>query len=232
MDKICDIYEDIEKIIYSDVDVVFADDISELWDIDLTDKYIAAVKNPFMKYSENELSHLNPEHYEKLKNSYFAGGIWVLNLKQMRENDLELKMMKVIADEAIIKRWPDQDIMNIACDNRVAYIPLNYIAYPYMRDLLTQTDFTSHYTREELWDSIINPKIVHYANIKPWQAPVGYGDIWWDIFNYLKLPKTSIFEQKEPVNKLKKKYKRYKKLSMFLGLIIIVLLVFLIWRIK
>lgn len=221
-----------DKIIYSDVDIVFADDISELWDIDLTDKYLAAVKNPFMKYSKNELSHLKPEHYEMLKDSYFAGGIWVMNLATIRADNLEQRMIEVLEDETIVKRWNDQDIMNISCNNRVAYIPLNYIAYPYIRDLLTQTDFTSHYIRDELWDSIINPKIIHYANIKPWKAQVHYGDVWWDIFRFLKLPRTSIFEEEKQINPYKKKYKKYKKLSLFLGLVIIVLLGFLIWRIK
>jgi len=221
-----------DKIIYSDVDVVFMDDISELWDIDLTDKYLAGVKDPFMKYSKRELSHLNPEHYEKLKDSYFAGGIWVMNLAKIRADNLEQRMIEVLKDETIIKRWNDQDIMNISCDNKVVYIPLNYIAYPYMLDLLKLPDFPSHYTRDELWDSIINPKIVHYANIKPWQTTVRYGDIWWDIFDYLKLQRTSIFQEVKISNPFKKKYKKYKKLSKFLGLIIIVLLGLLIWRLK
>ena len=223
-------FEKYDKIIYSDVDVVFADDISELWDIDLTDKYIAAVKNPFMKYSENELSHLKPEHYEKLKDSYFAGGIWVMNLTKIRADNLEQRMLDILNDKTIVKRWNDQDIMNISCDNKVAYLPLNYIAYPYLPDLLQLPNFESHYSRDELWDSVLNPKIVHYANVKPWQDTVRYGDIWWDIFNFLKLPKTAIFKKQK--NKYKKKYKHYKKLSLFLSVIIVILLGLLMWRIQ
>lgn len=217
-----------DKIIYSDVDVVFADDVSELWDIDLTDKYIAGVKNPFIKYSENELSHLKPEHYAKLKDTYFAGGIWVMNLTKIRADNLEQRMLDILNDETIVKRWNDQDIMNISCDNKVAYLPLNYIAYPYLCDLLQLPNFESHYSRDELWDSVLNPKIVHYANVKPWQDIVRYGDIWWDIFNFLKLPKTAIF--KKQTNKYKKKYKHYKKLSLFLSVIIVILLGLLMWR--
>ena len=217
-----------DKIIYSDVDVVFADDISELWDVNIEGKYIAAVKNPFMKYSEKELSHLKPEHYEKLKDSYFGGGIWVLNLGEIRSDELEQKMWHITCDEKIIKSWPDQDIMNIACDNKVVFIPLNYIAYPYMYDLLQRPDFISHYTTDELWDSIINPKIIHYANIKPWKAEVRYGEIWWDIFKFLKLPETQIFEK--TLSPHKKKYKKYKRLSLILGITLILLLGILVRR--
>ena len=185
-----------DKIIYSDVDVVFNDDISELYDIDLTDKYIAAVKNPFMKFSEHELSHLSPENYEKLKNTYFGGGIWVLNLAQIRKDNLEEKMIEIINDKTIIKRWNDQDIMNLACDNKVAYIPLNYIGFPYLLDIIQKDNWDSHYSRDELYDSIINPKIIHYAANKPWNAVTNLDTIWWQIYKYLELPKTSIIKDK------------------------------------
>ncbi|MDR2772543.1 MAG: glycosyltransferase family 8 protein, partial [Elusimicrobiota bacterium] len=83
----------LDKIIYSDVDVVFMDDISELWDLDLEDNYIAAVKNAFMKFDNNELSHLSYENKTKFENTYFAGGIWVMNVKKIREDNLEKKML-------------------------------------------------------------------------------------------------------------------------------------------
>lgn len=199
-----------KKIIYSDVDVVFTDDISKLWDIDLHEKYIAGVKNFAMQYYPNELSHLKPEHHKMLKDTYIAGGIWVLNLDLIRHDDLESEMMRIITDKTIIKRWNDQDIINIACKNKVAYIPLNYISYPYMLNHLMLDDFVSHYSVRELWDSIINPKIVHYADKKPWKTKVRYDDIWWDIFYFLKLPKTKIFADIQDVNQ--RKYLKYKRL--------------------
>jgi len=215
-----------DKIIYSDVDVVFKGDFSELWDIELGDNYIAAVKSAFLKYSKDELSHLKPEHYAKFKDSYFAGGIWVLNLKKIRVDNLEEKMMDVVRDKTIIKRWNDQDVMNIACDNKVYYLPLNYISYPYMTDLLRKPEFESHYSKEELWDSVLNPKIVHYAAQKPWKAKVRYSDIFWDIFYYLKLPRTSIFQ---PVlDKYRKKYLRMKNIVVILGITVLVLSLILI----
>lgn len=199
-----------DKIIYSDVDCVFVDDISELIDTNLEGKYIGAVKNAFMKFYSTELSHMKPEHYQKFKDTYFAGGIWVLNLKKIREDNLERKMIDIINDNTIIKRWNDMDIMNIACDNNVEYIPLNYIAYPYLLDEMQKKGFKSDFSREELYDSIINPKIIHYAAIKPWNNNPKYSEVWWTIFNYLKLKKTKIF--REASSEIVKKYKKYKKL--------------------
>ena len=122
-----------DKIIYSDVDVVFMDDISEIYNIDLKNNYVAGVKDPFLKYSSYELSHLKPIVLEFLKDCYLCGGIWVLNLDLIRKDNLENKMRKIIADDSIVKRWPDQDIMNIACEGRVTFLPLNYIACVYIR---------------------------------------------------------------------------------------------------
>lgn len=214
-----------EKIIYSDVDIIFMDDISDLLNVNLDEKYIVGVKNPFMKWNQNELSHLNKEYYEMLKDSYIGGGIWVMNLKKIREDNLEQKMLEIINDDSIIKRWPDQDIINIACKNKIGFIPLNYISYPYLPDLLQKEDFISDYSREELYDSIINPKIIHYAAGKPWHYNAKKAEIWWDIFNYLKLPKTKIFTKQEE-NNFNKKIKKYKIL--FNIFLIISILLFLL----
>ena len=199
-----------EKIIYSDVDIIFTDDISDLYDVDIQDKYIAGVKNPFTRYSEHELSHLKPEHYKMLHDKYIAGGIWVMNLKKIREGNLEEKMLNIVKDTSIEKRFPDQDIVNIACEGNVGFIPLNYISYPYMIDLLEKPEFESDYTREELYDSIINPKIIHFAASKPWNNNPKYSNLWWTYFNYLNLEKTKIF--KDHIERDTLRYRKYKKL--------------------
>lgn len=220
-----------EKIIYSDVDVVFVDDISELFDCDLNENYILGVNNPFTKYSSDELSHLKPEHFEFLKDKYLAGGIWVMNLEKIRKDNLEERMMEVIQDETIIKRWNDQDIVNIACNGKTGLIPLNYIFYPYMLKLLNDKNFKSVYTRDEMFDSIINPKIIHYAAQKPWNNNPELSQIWWTVWDSLGLEKTSIF--KKYVDKKEIKLKKYKKLTnLFLALFILSVLLNLTFAIK
>lgn len=215
-----------DKIIYSDVDVIFTDDISELWDVDLADNYLAAVKSPFMKYSNDEFSHMKPEHYEQLKDSYFAGGIWVMNLKKVREDNIEQRMWDIMKDDTIIKRWPDQDIMNIAFLGKVTFLPLNYISYPYMAELLRKPQFQSHYTREELYDSLINPKIIHFANAKPWNNAPKYSNLWWTFFDYLGLEKTKIFKDYNPQTE---KMKKYKKRCGILEIVCVVLVMIAVW---
>lgn len=213
-----------DKIIYSDVDVVFADDISDLWDVSLEDAYLAGVRGFLLKYDEHELSHLKPEHYQLLKDSYLAGGIWVVNLKKIREEDLEAKMLEIIKDDTIVKRWNDQDVMNIACAGKVKFLPLNYIGYPYLWEYLAKPDFTSHYTRNELHDSVLHPKIIHYAGRKPWNsAGVGYDENWWAIADYLELgcerPPRFLEEER---SRLKRRVNRYRR-RLYASLVVTVL---------
>ena len=222
-----------KKIIYSDVDVIFVADISELYDVNLDGKYIAGVRDAFMKYQPNELSHLPRKYYEKLKDCYIAGGIFVLNADMIRRDHLEDKMIETIKDHSIPKRWLDQDILNIACDTKVGYIPLSYISYPYLIDLLKDPNFSSHYSREELYDSILKPKIIHFAGQKPWKEKTNYGSLWWSYYHYLNLPRTSIFNPLESVehkkeHRYKKKYEKYKRIACVSFCLLILLSAFLL----
>lgn len=199
--------KNIDRIIYSDVDVIFVKNIAEIYDVDLEDCYLAGIRNAFSDASDFELSHLSKENYELLKDSYLAGGLLVFNLKKIRNDNLEEKMFSVIMDDTIEKRWNDQDILNISCKGKVNFLKLNYISYPYLYENLVDRDnplMSRLYTRDELYDSLINPYIIHFAAKKPWNSQPNYSNLWWTIFDYLKLPQSSIFK----VNRFEPKIKR------------------------
>ncbi len=201
-----------DRILYSDVDVVFMDDISELFERDITNVYVEGVMSAFIKTDAKEFTHLKPEHYEGLKDSYIAGGIWVLNLAKIRQDKLEQKILDVVRDNTIIKRWPDQDIMNIACMGHIGFLPLNYISYPYLLERMNQPGFESHYSREELYDSLMNPKVLHYAGDKPWKVvECQTTETWFDSFHYLRLKETFPTFCAKPQDQWKKKARKYRK---------------------
>ena len=207
-----------DKIIYSDVDVIFVDDVSELYNVNLDGKYVAAVKDALMAYEANELSHLPTNYYEKLKDTYFGGGIFVLNADLIRHDNLEKEMIRIIMDNSIPKRWLDQDILNIACKNKVEYLSLSYVSLPYLIDWLKNPNFSSHYSKEELWNSILKPKIIHFAGVKPWRDNTSYSGLWWSYWHYLNLPRTSIFNPLESAEhkkecRYKKKIRKYRRIA-------------------
>ncbi len=220
-------FPNLDKIIYSDVDVIFVSDISNLYFQDMQDNYFYGVKSAFMKWEKNELSHLSKKNFNDLKDSYIAGGIFIANLKQIRKDKIEEKMMKIIEDKAIEKKWPDQDVINLACKGKIGFIPLNYISYPYLIDYLNNKNFDSHYSKEELFDSIIKPKIIHFAAEKPWNGSPNYSNLWWTIFNYLNLQITPIFSNKKYI-KDKESYLKYKKYKSLYKIVLSILGIFIL----
>jgi len=65
------IFPNLDRILSIDMDTIVNENISDLWDLDLTNYYIAAVE-------ETELS--------EEEGSYFNMGVAMLNLKKIRED--------------------------------------------------------------------------------------------------------------------------------------------------
>lgn len=170
-------FDKYDKIIYSDVDIVVMKDISKLYDIDLEDTYLASFKTPAFLYHETE--HLE----EKIRDKYFGGGLWILNLKKMREAHLDKKIISIMNNKNLKILWHDQDIMNIACDGNVKYFSYEYVSLPHWYYELKNKDyFDEIYKNRELEDAMMRPAIIHYAGIKPWvkrSRPPRTYEIWY-----------------------------------------------------
>lgn len=176
-----------DRIIYSDVDFVFRDDISELWDFQLDGAYMAGVRSPTLKSWPQYLSHFKPEHRAMLEDCYLAGGILIMDLKRFREDNLEERMLEIIRDDTIVKRWNDQDILNLACRGNVRFLSLRYYALPFLDEIMRTSGYAGVYSREELYDCVLRPKIIHFAAHKPWLERMNWDCEWWYIADYLKL---------------------------------------------
>ena len=152
-----------DKIIYSDVDIVVVEDISDLYDIDLENKYIAGVKVP--KFLDHQFSHVD----KKFLGKYVGGGLLVLNLNKMREDKLGEKILDIINNPPYRLIWNDQDVINLACDLNVTYFSYQYVSIPCWYDLLKNMNYEDeYYPNKEFYNTVFNPKIIHYAAAKPW----------------------------------------------------------------
>lgn len=105
------IFPDLDRILTIDVDTIVNENISELWDLDLTDYYLAGVE-------EIEVS--------KREGSYINMGVAMLNLKKMREEHKD--------DELIFNlntfwyRWNEQDAINQMFRDQILILPSDYNA--------------------------------------------------------------------------------------------------------
>jgi UDP-glucose:(galactosyl)LPS alpha-1,2-glucosyltransferase len=162
-----------DVILYSDVDVCVVDDISEIYEHKLGDNFIAGCRLP--KRDAGGVLHL-PERFHA---GYVAGGIWLMNLRQMRAENLTERIIAIMLNPPFRLIWNDQDVMNLACETRTGHLSYRYCAIPRWKTELKLLGYADeYYPNGELREALYRPKIVHYASNKPWDGPCDDDDLW------------------------------------------------------
>jgi lipopolysaccharide biosynthesis glycosyltransferase len=140
-----------DKVLYLDSDIVALKDLSELFNTDITDYYVAAV--------EDKSGHMMRCRIKSIKEDepFFNSGVQLINLNKFRENKLEEKFMEALRSHGI---YTDQDAMNDVCYGNILSLPLKYNIVP--------CEEYKH-RRDEAVEAIADPVLLHYWS-KPWQA--------------------------------------------------------------
>lgn len=116
------IFSQYDKILYLDGDILVLDDVSELYNTDINDKYAAVVKD--YKVTTYKTPHLERLHIEKKHKYYWNSGMMLLNLKKMREDNITEKLFDYRKNG--INFFMDQDAFNVVFEENVIYLPLKY----------------------------------------------------------------------------------------------------------
>lgn len=77
-----------DKLLYLDIDIMIANDIKQLWDIDVTDYEYAAVKEKYGCWL--------------IRPDYFNAGMLLLNMAKIRETGLLVKARKLIRTKKLL----------------------------------------------------------------------------------------------------------------------------------
>jgi len=166
-------FDSYDVILYSDVDICVVDDISDIFELNLGSNYIAGCRIP--KMFEEGIKHIPL----RVRKHYVAGGIWLMNLKQMRMDKLEDRIIGLMINPPFRLLWNDQDIMNLACETKIAYLSYRYCSIPRWEVQLNLAKYhDEYYPHGELREAMCRPKIVHYAANKPWDGPCDKGELW------------------------------------------------------
>ena len=175
---------DLDRILYTDVDVLFRGDISKIWELDLDGKLIAGVRGAVNLSDKWEWNRTRTywKDLEEVKGSYINAGVTMLNLNEMRLRKLPQQWRNMAGQKFY---YQDQDILNLSCKGKVAFLSPVYNSMAYM----TAEDFGQFvtegiYTQEEANAAYENPIILHYAGDKPWKCyHTNHGSLWWDYVN-------------------------------------------------
>lgn len=160
---ILDLPDYVDKIIYLDADIVVNVDPADLFNVDLSTNYLAAVRDPMMtswcigKQRESEIKNLEQLGISECKD-YFNAGVMLIDLALWRKSYSTDYFLNV----AISKEWLwfDQDVLNKEFYGRVLYLDQtwNFMTCTEDKHRALLFDRLGYPYREH---SI--PKIIHYA---------------------------------------------------------------------
>ena len=169
---------ELDKILYLDCDIIVRQDLARLWEeIDLGDNYLGAVYEAAIEGQAERFRALGCDPAK-----YFNSGFLLMNLKQMREENVSEKLLE--ACRVPYLEFPDQDALNQVCQDRV--LPLSPL-YNSIRTFFIpkyKPDFVRQYG-EELWGKVQREATIHYTGGKPWNLFTVQFDVWWRVYDTL-----------------------------------------------
>ena len=152
-----------DKGIYIDSDVVLTEDIARLYDIDIGDNFLGACNDlsiadipPLVAYTEQMVG--------VDKSEYINSGVLLMNLKKLRESDLEGHFLHLLNTYHIDSVAPDQDYLNAMCNGKIYYLDEAWDAMP-----------------NDAREPLAKTNLIHYNLFsKPWcYDNVQYADEFW-----------------------------------------------------
>lgn len=108
---------DLPRIIYLDSDLLVNCDIQELWDIDISDYFLAAV--PDKDVVEGRIWAYPVSIHEMKREAYFNSGVIYMNLNKIRENGNMRKLVENYLKNNKKNNLSDQDALNVIYQEKV-----------------------------------------------------------------------------------------------------------------
>lgn len=197
-----------KRILYIDGDTIIKNDITSIFNFDISDYYAAAVLDDF------GIEFFKVDKTTGITN-FFNSGMLYINCELFNNEELEEKLFE--CKEKYFKNWSmDQNTLNKIFMNKVKLIDLKYNLMLYnilvMRIGIDKLNLR-HKTGYQSMDELINNSVmVHFNNKfdKPWEFYDCYmADEWYEIFKQtpfglLPMERKSL-TTKHPIDELEKK---------------------------
>ena len=196
---------DIDKILYLDCDIIVKGSLNGVFDIDMTDKAIAAAEDIFT-YSDIRQKTLG----YPVESGYFNSGVLLMNLDYWRKNDIIKKCFQYLTDNYDKLSANDQDVLNAVLWDKRVLLPLKY---NYQVQFLSKYFFElqNEEVKKEVLSSYTSPIIIHYAYaIKPWSIMYYLKPFWEEWVHYKNISQwkhiCSTLPTRKPLNNIIKRF--------------------------
>lgn len=194
--QLAGILKDIKKCLYLDVDIIVRGDLTELYETDMDDCYIAGVKAAGYYFPEEKREKTRKLLEVEELNQYVNAGVLIFNLEKIRNDNLENVFQELLKND-----YPsqDQDILNKACYGGIKLLPPFYNAMNkynfYEADSYEKEECVRLcFTKDEWMKTYENPLIIHFADKrKPWEdLTIAYSKEWWKYAGDADITKESL----------------------------------------
>jgi lipopolysaccharide biosynthesis glycosyltransferase len=166
--------EGIQKVLYMDVDMIVEEEISKLWNIDISDFIIGAVPDSNTRFIGNtERGAEGIVNYRELglnpNTKYFNAGLLLINVAKWIEYNVTERVFSIIKQNSRYAGMGDQYGLNVVLSDRFLEI-------------------------DSLWNCLANssepsPRIIHFIHRKPFYKSYSYNKAYQNIF-YKYISKT------------------------------------------
>ncbi len=148
---ISSILPNLDKVLYLDCDIIINDDLSLLWNTDISMVYLAATRDYFASNRQKQSVH-----------NYFNTGVMLVNLKKWRIDKISEQIFKNINSEDYDHYFLEQNAINTVISSNYLSLPLKYNQLSYLftndRQLIPK--------EENLEEAVKSPTIIHFAGSK------------------------------------------------------------------
>lgn len=168
------------KLLYLDSDIIIRKDLSELYNIDISNYYIAAVKDigPTIVHAKSTNTYY-PQ--------YFNCGIILLNINNIKKDMFFTSALNYYKNSNFNYLYAEQDLLNNLCNInkkiKILHPKFNWITSNWRYTKKQLMSFYDIKNSNEISDN--NIFILHYAGgCRPWiYNNVFYSDIWMKYYN-------------------------------------------------
>lgn len=162
------ILSDYSKAIYLDGDMICCTNIANLFDIDIENFLLAAVRDTGVSW------YYSPNHSNSMKNlysillqlknpdEYFCAGMCVFNIELFNKFITTEKLFELAAS----RNWQchDQDLLNYFAEGKTLLLPFHWnLMYT------NESKYLPDHLKDEYISAFETPKIIHY---KPWRHDI------------------------------------------------------------
>ena len=166
--ELANLLNDLDKVLYLDGDILIQADLAELFATDLGDALVGAVPDAAadLVYDPRQLTRLGLEDHE----FYFNSGVMLLNLAQMRREQIGEKLLDYRLNG--LNYFMDQDALNAVMGKRARWLSVRYNYITNMLSRVTAFELQTLYQEKipsQSYAAYRKAAILHFASpSKPW----------------------------------------------------------------